>query len=265
MDSIQYQRSLQTTANSASSPSLSTASAVASASASASAVASASGITSWSWTTWLIIVMALAFLGINVFSVLGKGTERIANIFKPIVSVFEKLLKLLGFSALETVDQTVNASATGVTTVANIVSADTTQAVDKITGTSTISSTAASATGTPQQEMQGSGSQIDFGQQNKNQNQNANQMADGRNNTLQDALNDAESHMTEQNNLNASNDGIVPDDSYSSIQTGGKSGWCYIGEERGTRSCVQVGVNDECMSGDVFPTNDVCVNPNLRA
>jgi len=28
---------------------------------------------------------------------------------------------------------------------------------------------------------------------------------------------------------------------------------------------VQVGVNDECMSGDVFPTNDVCVNPNLRA
>lgn len=261
MDSIQYERSLQS---------------VAPASASASALASAStnlasGVTSWTWTTWLIIVLALAFLGINVFSVLGKGTERIATLFKPIADVFAKLLKLLGFTALETVDQTVKTSATGVSTAANTVSADTTQAVDKITGTSTtgtstIGSTAASATGTPQQQMQGSGSQIDYGQgQGQNQNQNQNQMVDARNNTLQRALNDAESHMNEQNNLNAGNDGIVPDDSYSAIQTGGKAGWCYIGEERGTRSCVQVGVNDECMSGDVFPTNDVCVNPNLRA
>lgn len=44
----------------------------------------------------------------------------------------------------------------------------------------------------------------------------------------------------------------------------GKKGWCNIGEDRGYRSCVQVGVNDKCMSGNIFPTREVCIHPNLR-
>ena len=52
-------------------------------------------------------------------------------------------------------------------------------------------------------------------------------------------------------------------DSPSFINSG-KSGWCYIGEDRGFRSCAEVGPNDQCMSGDIFPTNDICINPNLR-
>lgn len=44
----------------------------------------------------------------------------------------------------------------------------------------------------------------------------------------------------------------------------GKKGWCDIGEDRGYRSCVQVGVNDKCMSGNIFPTREVCIHPNLR-
>ncbi len=57
-----------------------------------------------------------------------------------------------------------------------------------------------------------------------------------------------------------------PDESGSSTQLTrtGKSGFCYIGEDRGIRSCVRVGINDKCMSGDIFPTNSICVNPNLR-
>ena len=59
-----------------------------------------------------------------------------------------------------------------------------------------------------------------------------------------------------------------PDDSFSQIQSSnktGKSGWCFIGDDRGTRACSEVGVNDLCMSGNIFPTQDVCINPNLRA
>jgi hypothetical protein len=56
------------------------------------------------------------------------------------------------------------------------------------------------------------------------------------------------------------------DDSLSSIQcAGSKSGWCYIGEDRGFRSCAQVDEGEKCMSGDIFPTNEVCINPKLRA
>ena len=45
---------------------------------------------------------------------------------------------------------------------------------------------------------------------------------------------------------------------------GPKSGFCYIGEDRGFRSCIKVGESTKCMSGEIFPTMDVCVNPRLR-
>ena len=44
-----------------------------------------------------------------------------------------------------------------------------------------------------------------------------------------------------------------------------KSGYCYIGEDRGFRSCIKVNNKNMCDSGDVFPTKDICINPKLRA
>jgi hypothetical protein len=61
---------------------------------------------------------------------------------------------------------------------------------------------------------------------------------------------------------------IIPqaDDSTSLTQMKPKSkaGFCYIGEDRGFRSCIEVGEGDVCMSGDIFPTRAICINPNLR-
>ena len=60
----------------------------------------------------------------------------------------------------------------------------------------------------------------------------------------------------------------VPDDAGSRTQlsrASGKSGYCYIGEDRGFRSCIKVGEADMCMSGDIFPSQEICINPNLRA
>ena len=59
----------------------------------------------------------------------------------------------------------------------------------------------------------------------------------------------------------------MPDDAGSKTQASkarGKAGYCYIGEDRGFRSCIQVGEADMCMSGDIFPTQDICINPSLR-
>ena len=55
-----------------------------------------------------------------------------------------------------------------------------------------------------------------------------------------------------------------PDDATSRTQRTGKSGYCYIGEDRGFRSCIKVGEEDTCMSGDIFPTHAICINPRLR-
>ncbi len=50
----------------------------------------------------------------------------------------------------------------------------------------------------------------------------------------------------------------------SSIGSIKKKGYCYLGTDRTYRSCVKVDQSDECMSGQVFPTKDLCINPNLR-
>ena len=43
-----------------------------------------------------------------------------------------------------------------------------------------------------------------------------------------------------------------------------KEGWCFIGKDRDFNSCIKVGRNDYCMSGDIYPTKDICINPSLR-
>ena len=74
--------------------------------------------------------------------------------------------------------------------------------------------------------------------------------------TLNKALNT--SQQTQQQDYQAN-------EASSSVHSAGKAGWCYVGNDRGFRTCAQVGVNDTCMSGDIFPSQEICMNPNLRA
>lgn len=41
-------------------------------------------------------------------------------------------------------------------------------------------------------------------------------------------------------------------------------GYCYIGKSNNVRNCAKVSSKNKCMSGDIFPTMDLCINPNLR-
>jgi len=79
------------------------------------------------------------------------------------------------------------------------------------------------------------------------------------NNSLNTALQKAEQ---DQQQTQSSPD-YTANDSYSS-NLEGKSGWCYVGEDQGQRACSSVGYADTCMSGKIFPTQDICVNPSLR-
>jgi hypothetical protein len=59
---------------------------------------------------------------------------------------------------------------------------------------------------------------------------------------------------------------VIPeaDDTIQPNKPLSKAGFCYIGEDRGVRSCIDVGEGDVCMSGDIFPSQAICINPNLR-
>lgn len=49
-----------------------------------------------------------------------------------------------------------------------------------------------------------------------------------------------------------------------SMNAKSKAGYCFVGADRNVRTCVKVGEDDVCMSGDIYPTMDLCVNPNLK-
>jgi hypothetical protein len=56
-------------------------------------------------------------------------------------------------------------------------------------------------------------------------------------------------------------DYVVEDSTASAIQQSklkSKSGWCYIGEDRGYGSCIKVDEDQFCMSGHVYPSESMC-------
>jgi hypothetical protein len=44
-----------------------------------------------------------------------------------------------------------------------------------------------------------------------------------------------------------------------------KAGWCFVGDYDGKRSCVELEEHDKCMSGQIFPSQKMCLNPTYTA
>lgn len=178
---------------------------------------------------YTLIVLILAFLGFNIFTYLGKVTEETAGFLKPILSIF-------GHGAATTVKQTTNVAATGAKGL-----------VDVAAGTVT------SGVGLLEKGLDAK----------KTQGQTRNKIDDTTPSTqsTSNAVDQAVTRKTPRGEP-------VPDDAGSRTQLNrgsGKAGYCYIGEDRGFRSCIKVGEADMCMSGDIFPTQEICINPSLRA
>ena len=173
------------------------------------------------WLKWfffnryMLIVIILAFLGINILSSFGA-------VIKVIVDIFRPLLAILGYTIGETSKEAVKIVKTGSTEV-----------IDVAAGTLT-----------------------------------------GGINVLEKGLTGKYSKDSKSNNKGkegkkskTSSSFPIPDESGSKTQASkanSKAGYCYIGEDRGFRSCIQVNDTDTCMSGDIFPTQEICINPSLR-
>lgn len=197
-------------------------------------------------TTWIIIILVLAFLGFNIFVYLAKGTQDITNFFAPIIT------KIVGAFAMVT-GQVVNTTATGAKAVVNT----TADVIDSgLTGVQNVTQDATEFVTQNTTQGKKAGSSVG-GTMLSNSIPTADVM---QNNTLNKALNSS----NVKQNIGQSHE-YVADDSSSSIQkTQTKGGYCYIGDDRGHRSCMRVNENDTCMSGEIFPTNEICINPSLR-
>jgi hypothetical protein len=68
------------------------------------------------------------------------------------------------------------------------------------------------------------------------------------------------------NRSRISNNPPKADDYGNPIQqpiTAGKRGWCLVGEYQGRRGCIDVDEQDQCLSGQVYPTQKMCLNPTF--
>jgi hypothetical protein len=86
--------------------------------------------------------------------------------------------------------------------------------------------------------------------------------------TLTGGINALQSGLTKEKRKKKDIAMPLPDEAGSLTQASKasrKAGFCYIGEDRGFRSCISVGEGDTCMSGDIFPSMDMCINPSLRS
>jgi hypothetical protein len=184
-------------------------------------------------TTWILVILILAFLGFNIFVYLAKGTQDITTFFAPL------LQKIFG-AGIATTGQVVDVSAEGAKAV--------------VGGTS-----GAIQTGlTSVQNITPNTAKSSIPNENINQ---QNKPDTIQKSSLNQALNSAQSNdsirQEQEQNYQA-------DNASSSIQGGGKAGWCFIGEDRGFRTCAEIGIDDSCMSGEIFPNQEICMNPNLR-
>jgi len=178
-------------------------------------------------TTWLLIILILAFLGFNIFAYLAKGTQGISDFFGPII---EKLFGTTAYVAGQTVDVAAEGAKAVVSGTAGAVNTGLT-AVQDVTPNN--------ATGSI-----------------KSQPVQTQQTSKPSDNGLNNALNNSQEQNMDYQAVEAS----------SSVHSGGgQSGWCFVGEDRGFRSCALVNEDDKCMSGDIFPSQELCINPNLRA
>ena len=200
-----------------------------------------SSVSTFPWWYWLIIIMVLAFFGINVFIYLAQGTQILANITKYFASIFISITKTFTNLTLQVTKQITNITAIGAKKSIDVAAgtinagANALEQPDGATGTNPVPNTSATVnksttiTATPPPS-------------NDNQ--------------LNAALKNA-----------AQTPEYMADETSSSLtmsKSTNKAGWCYIGQEQGYRSCAEVGANDSCMSGDIFPSRDICINPSLR-
>jgi hypothetical protein len=183
-----------------------------------------------------LIVLLLALVGFNVFTYLDDITAWLSETFG---APFRAVARFLGYASADVARTTVDVTAQGTKSAVDIAAGAATSGIDVLQQT-------IDQKGQAQNQDQNQ----DQDQEDPNQSQTRPEMS-----SLQRAL----SHAKKQS--------PQPDDATSRTQRNqrtGKSGYCYIGEDRGFRSCIKVGGNDTCMSGDIFPTHAICVNPRLR-
>lgn len=176
------------------------------------------------WVKIALVIAVLALLGINVFTYLSQITEWFRKTFGPL---FAGTVGTVADVAGETAKQTIQTAAAGTQGVIGEVSKGAESGITELQNV-------LGGKGIVRNNIDGKG--------------------------LQTNLSQSESQFVIDQDMDEASTDFLN----RKTKGHGNAGYCYIGEDRGVRSCMRVGNGERCMSGMIYPTMDVCVNPNLR-
>jgi len=176
----------------------------------------------------ICIIFILAYFNINLFTIIGNIIQRISNIITPI---FLNILHYFGVATGTTIAATTSVVSSGISDV-----------------TTSIDTTNKAVSGTIISGIQGNG---------VNESAYPTKTIQNTNEQSFNIVNTAPQIAAQQQKDD--------DKQYvNSVQYNTPVGYCFIGQQRDTRYCSEISEAYQCASGDVFPTMDMCINPNLR-
>lgn len=207
----------------------------------------------------IFVIILLAVLGFNVFNYLAQGTDILSSILGPIAYV----ITILGGDTAKT---TLQHTSQGTQTIASE-SSNLLQTLLKFitdvfnSSVQFIADTSTSGIDYLQSSIKQDKITSITGTETKNQNKN--ESTDEENilkneRTLEKRVEEVSTNIKD---LIVKKEDKLPQPTRSDSQ---QHGFCYVGKEKNLRHCAKVSSNSKCMSGDIFPTMDLCINPKLR-
>lgn len=189
----------------------------------------------------VMLILILAFLGFNLFKYLADATDSTTDLLG---DPLKQIAAIFGYTVGETTKNIVDTSAEGTKLGVDVAAGATEDAIDlgqRALGASSTSKSSSSDKSSSSKKSSDSSKKSEP-------------------DDLDKAINISSSSKKKSTSI------PEPDDATSRTQSSkaSKSGYCYIGEDRGFRSCIKVNDPNRCMSGEIFPTRDICINPTLR-
>jgi hypothetical protein len=207
-------------------------------------------IPNWSWTTWGALVVGLSILGVNVFAYVSKGADAGAWLIHTFITPVLAFFGIESINAAKHILKRGKSVAGGGGAILNAVKTRVSGKADGA-GTTGAGSSGAGAGAASSAGTTGAGA------------------ADAADAGAPDSVTATSGGSTRAIHLDISPHNPDQNAPTPATPASGEEGWCLIGKDNTanppSRICSSVGASDTCMSGDIFPTQDVCVNPNLRA
>jgi hypothetical protein len=207
---------------------------------------------------WIFIILVFAFLGFNIFNYLAQGTDIVTGLLSPFAYIIAMVSGDTAKTTLQHTSQGTQAiaseSSNFLQILLNLITDMFNNSVKFVASTSTAG--------------------IDYLQSTIRQDK-ITPIKEKEKEKDEDESDDEESVLKNERKIEKRIQDIPSDIKKSIIKKEDKlpqpstnesqhHGFCYIGKENNVRHCAKVSSKSKCMSGDIFPTMDVCINPKLR-